>query len=136
MKFLPEDSTLFKWYSTNLEYFPEEGFRGDIYFAENDLRTLLPKLRHLSSAMQKEADEYLVDFDPWYPGFEKYLLDNYVRSIDEIDNASEDFFNEKLTQYLFSPSGGKYRHHFKFENHTQLKCGQIAPKVIVSTYFK
>jgi hypothetical protein len=85
--------------------------------------------------MGKSSDKYLADFDPWYPGFEKYLQDYYVDSLEEIDSMSDDFFNEKLTQYLFSPGGGKYRHLFEFaENETELTCGKAAPKVIVSFY--
>ena len=38
LKFLPNESNLALWYRNNLEYFPEEGFRGKIYFAETDLK--------------------------------------------------------------------------------------------------
>ena len=87
--------------------------------------------------MEKSSGKYLADFDPWYPGFEKYLTDYYVDSLEEIDSMSDDLFNEKLTQYLFSPGGGKYRHLFEFSNNeteTELRCGKAAPKVIVSYY--
>jgi hypothetical protein len=86
--------------------------------------------------MEKSSDKYLAEFDPWYPGFEKYLRDYYVDSLEEIDSMSDDFFNEKLTQYLFSPSGGKCRHLFEFANNgseTELRCGKAAPKVIMSS---
>ena len=38
LKFLPSESNLALWYRNNLEYFPEEGFRGKIYFAETDIK--------------------------------------------------------------------------------------------------
>ena len=38
LKFLPSETNLAKWYHNNLQYFPEEGFRGKIYFAESDLK--------------------------------------------------------------------------------------------------
>ena len=38
LKFLPKESNLYLWYSANKEYFPVEGFRGNIYFAESDLQ--------------------------------------------------------------------------------------------------
>ena len=82
--------------------------------------------------MEQTSGKYLANFDPWYPGFERYLLDYFVDSLEEMDSMSNDFFNEKLTQYLFSPSGGKYRHLFEFANDTKLECGKSAPKIIVS----
>ena len=106
-----------------------------IFFLSTILCSLLPKLRHFNHIMEKSSDKYLADFDPWYPGFEKYLTDYYVDSLEEIDSMSDDLFNEKLTQYLFSPGGGKYRHLFEFAHNgteTDLKCGKAAPKVIVS----
>lgn len=135
LKFLPEESTLFQWYHTNHQFFPEEGFRGNIYFAESDLNLMLPKLRNLTRNMKKNADRYLVNFDPWYPGFEEYLLNYYVESIEDIDSMDADLFNEKLTQYLYSPSGGKYRHLFNFKNDSNLECGQSAPHVAVRAVF-
>ena len=38
LKFLPSEANLAKWYQSNQQYFPEEGFRGKIYFAETDLK--------------------------------------------------------------------------------------------------
>ena len=93
---------------------------------------LLPKLRKFNHAVEQNSEQYLAEFDPWYPGFEKYLTDYFVDSLDEVDSMNDDFFNEKLTQYLFSPSGGRYRHLFEFVNETSLECGKSAPKVIVS----
>ena len=60
------------------------------------------------------------------------MLKNFVESFKDIENMDDDLFNKKLTQYLYSPSGGKYRHLFKFKNNTKLACGQTAPKPEVS----
>ncbi len=38
LKFLPEESQLFRWYEENSKFFPEEGFRGNIYFSEVDVQ--------------------------------------------------------------------------------------------------
>ena len=83
----------------------------------------MPKLRNFIADLEKKSDTYLVDFDPWYPKFEKYMLDYYVNTLEEFDNIEKDEFNKKLTQFLFSPHGGKYKSLFKFENETDLKCG-------------
>ena len=89
----------------------------------------------MTNVIEKTGDKYLADFDPWYTGFEKYLLDNYLDNVDDLYHVREEFFHEKLTQYLFSPKGGRYLHLFEFDfdygNETELACGQIAPRVKV-----
>ena len=132
LKFLPDTSSLYQWYMTNKHYFPEEGFRGDIYFAENDIKTQMSRLRNLTGSFNEKSDKYLVNFDPWYQPFEKYMVDNFVDSLEDLDNIDDEKFNEKLTQFLFSPSGGRYRHLFAFEDEVSLTCGKPAPKVVVS----
>ena len=52
--------------------------------------------------------------------------------MDDVINLSSNEFHERLTQYLYSPMGAKFRHQFKFENFTDLICGTVSPKVIVS----
>ena len=59
------------------------------------------------------------------------MIQNYVKSFEQIEALDQETFDEKLSQYLFSPSGGKYRELFQFENKTKLQCGQAAPKVVV-----
>ena len=41
----------------------------------------------------------------------------------------EAFFKEKLTQFLFSPSGAKFMREFVFDG--TIKCGEPAPDVSV-----
>ena len=42
----------------------------------------------------------------------------------------EEEFNLKLTQFLYSPSGSKYRFLFKYKD--DIICGKSAPEVLVS----
>ena len=43
----------------------------------------------------------------------------------------EDVFNERLTQFLFSPNDSRYRNNFKFSG--DLICGEPAPPILVSS---
>jgi hypothetical protein len=93
------------------------------------------KMRQFSEEMTRnQTTDYLTEFDPWYPGFEKYLTNNFIDSASEISELDDDFVQDKLAQYLFSPSGAKYKSLFAFENGEQLQCGQPAPKVVVSFF--
>ena len=39
VKFLPNESSLAKWFGAHKTYFPTEGYRGTVYIASNDLKT-------------------------------------------------------------------------------------------------
>ena len=47
-------------------------------------------------------------------------------------DLSEEDFKLKLTQYLFSPGGSKYRALFKYKE--DIKCGKSAPDILVGIY--
>ena len=95
----------------------------------------LSKIKKVSEIFAQNGSKYLHEFDSWYPGFENYMIQNYVKSFEQIEALDQEIFDEKLTQYLYSPSGGKYRKLFQFENKTSLQCGQVAPKVVVRYIF-
>ena len=68
-------------------------------------------------------------------GFEIFcqkLIKHFFSSIDgqkTIFDLPIDEFNFRLTQYLFSPSGSKYRLMFKYDS--PISCGKPAPKILV-----
>ena len=47
-------------------------------------------------------------------------------------SIDEEEFHSKLTQFLYSPSGSKYRTNFHFNDN--IECGQMSPNVTVCTY--
>ena len=60
------------------------------------------------------------------------LIKHLFSSIDgqkTIFDLPIDEFNFRLTQYLFSPSGSKYRLMFKYDS--PISCGKPAPKILV-----
>ncbi len=93
----------------------------------------LPKFKSLSQDIVAGSEKYLNEFDPWYPGFEDYMYNNFV-SRDKYENLSalpDSLFLEKLSQYLVSPTGAKYASLLAFENDAKLECGKPAPKPTV-----
>ncbi len=59
------------------------------------------------------------------------FLPDSVKLPDGAQNISDLFFRQKLTQYLFSPHGARYKNWFQFENQTLPVCGEPAPAVKV-----
>ena len=57
----------------------------------------------------------------------------FVEEAEDVDweNITEEYFLQKLTQFLYSPRGAKYKTQFKFSSN--LHCGDLAPSVLVSS---
>ena len=72
-----------------------------------------------------------------YPGFEDYVNENFlpdsIKLPEGSKNISDSFFRQKLTQYLFSPQGAKFKDWFQFENGDKPVCGEEAPIVKVNS---
>ena len=67
--------------------------------------------------------------DSWTLEFERY---GSVYNLMDFDHQvlNKSVFNEVLTQFLFSPKGGRYRQQFKFKN--DLECGDLASDMLLS----
>ena len=47
-------------------------------------------------------------------------------------NITDEYFQSKLSQFLFSPVGAKYRLNFLFEG--ELECGKPAPRWVILSF--
>lgn len=79
--------------------------------------------------------EIIPEMTSWYPAFKEYLNKNFLPPDQAIPdgpnfNMSQEFFQEKLTQFIVSPGGARFRNQFNFDG--DLSCGVAAPKVMVS----
>ena len=54
----------------------------------------LSKIKKVSEIFAQNGSEYLHEFDSWYPGFENYMIQNYVKSFEQID-IKKNFIGEK-----------------------------------------
>jgi len=132
MEFKPEwlmdpHSEIHGWWFTYKEYFPSNGETGYIYFVSVDYEASWARQERLLQRLEASKDN-IASIDPWQLQFKKYVEE--TESVDW-DNIEENFFRSKLSQFLFSPPGAKYRLNFKFAD--ELKCGQPAPRILVST---
>ena len=115
------------WYEAHKKYFPEDGERGLIYLKETNYTENLQKIEDMISRLA--GDKHLIKtIDSWTTKFKDFL------SYDDPDfdwaDLSEEMFQEKLSHFLFSPLGAKYRIMFKFSS--DLECGVAAPRVLLS----
>ena len=76
-----------------------------------------------------EAEQHLIrKIDAWPVQFKDFL--SYDNPSFDWTDLDDNLFHEKLSHFLFSPSGAKYRIMFKFAE--ALECGEPAPRVLVT----
>ena len=123
--FLPSDTYLAKWFVANAKYFPFGGDRVTIWCSDLDYFNEFDKLSAMAKRLAQQND--IIDkVDDWMMEFEDYGTRNKL-----MNNVTDlNHFNGLLTQFLFSPTGGRYRQQFKFEE--ELVCGSPAPKLSLS----
>ena len=130
--FLPPDTYLAKWFNANQKYFPFGGDRVTVWCNGLDYVNELDRLDDLANRLSNQTD--IIDkVDSWTTPFVEYIkLSTPGISTQGFPHLNESMFHAKLTQFLFSPRGGKYRPQFKFE--TDPVCGKSATKVLLSDF--
>ena len=89
----------------------------------------LKHLRFLSEKVMKTAvqnQEDISKVDSWTSPYKDYI-GILGHDVDILDNT---LFSSSLTQFLYSPTGAKYRTGFKFSE--DLKCGNSSPEILLS----
>ncbi|KAK7077773.1 Patched domain-containing protein 3 [Halocaridina rubra] len=126
--FLPQDSYLYEFFMKQNHYFPSSGEEGTIYFGNISLSAELPKIEGLIRKL--EENEYIATVDSWYDTYKTYWEKQDYQVPDP--QLTEDDFLDQLSQFLYSPSGSKYRNrNFRFER--ELNCTDMAPPVTASS---
>ena len=140
--FLPQDTYLSKFVVAYKKYFPSGGDRVTLYCSGMDHVGEFEKLNKLATDIRDQRD--IVDsVDSWTFKFTEYYNRYFVEDNNDLEivNSSSmlpykhldnDTFNEKFTQFLYSPKGALYRPRFIF-NYNNISCGKPAPDVALST---
>merc|ERR1711892_1406909 len=130
--FIPQDSYLKGWFDANTLHFPKEGETVKINIAQID-NNELPKLDSLVSRLE-QVTAILSSVNAWYTDFKKYTEENDLvdgKHWFEVFREDQLKFYRILTQFLFSPSGAKFRGSFNFMG--DLVCGEAASEVMLSS---
>ena len=130
--FIPQESYLAQWFNANEVYFPKEGETVKINIAQVDFNEELPKIDALVRRLEEETS-ILSNVDSWYRKFKDYSesnnLVNETHGFFSVFQEDKGRFYKILTQFLFSPSGAKYRGNFNFMR--ELVCGEAASEILV-----
>ena len=128
--FLPPESYLARWFQVNQQYFPFGGDRVTVWCTGLDYVNELERLDNLAKRLTEQTD-IIDDVDSWTGHFIDYVkVSSPAGRFQGFPHLNESEFHSKLTQFLFSPRGGKYRPQFKFEEDPV--CGEKAPKILLS----
>jgi predicted RND superfamily exporter protein len=131
--FLPPDSYLSKWFVANERYFPFGGDRVTVWCSGLDYVNELEQINNLVLTLANQTD-IIDNVDSWTTKYLEYIqLPSYSLSSWDGDFkqfGNDSYFYHKLTQFIFSPMGAKYRGQFKFE--FEPWCGYAAPNVFMT----
>ena len=87
------------------------------------------KLNTMAIELKNQTD--IIDkVDSWTLEFERYTRDYNLMEFDQQQSLNRSVFNDVLTQFFFSPKGGRYRQQFIFED--ELNCGEASSKMLLS----
>lgn len=138
MEFRPEwmldpETEFTSWYYAHKEFFPADGEVGQIYIRGVNYSKNFVQLENLVNNLEGQSD-IIKNVDSWVAQY-KIFVEETDKEVDWT-RLSEEFFMEKLIQFLFSPRGAKYKNQFKFSS--SLECGSgtrdnvSRPRVLVS----
>ena len=131
--FLPPDSYLSRWFKINEQYFPFGGDRVTVWYAGLDYVGEMEQIHNLAVTLSNQTD-IIDNVDSWTTKYLEYIqLPSYSLSSWDGDYrqfGNDSYFYHKLTQFLFSPYGAKYRPQFKFEFDPW--CGYTAPNIYMT----
>lgn len=133
--FFPKGSSLDLFFDKSEEYFPNTGFRVTVFLHEIDYGTDLARVQAFVDDLRNQTD-IVNEVDSWTDNFVKYVNNHFVPSSADSEHRlpalkmNSSLFNDRLSQFLHSPNGGKYRARFKFDG--ELKCGEPAPELMLT----
>merc|ERR1719270_93837 len=129
--FLPTGAYLLDFLDANELYFPGSGDRVTINIGDIDYTKELWKVEALVDDLKNQTD-IVTSVESWLSDFKPYVEDNELVSgkLDAHNVDPKDLFY-RLTQFLYSSSGAKYRSSFHFAS--SLTCGIESPHINLST---
>lgn len=127
--FVPTSTYLYKYIEIRRHMFPEMGFEAGVYFGQLNYTAEFPKILSFTDEMNNQT-KYLHEVNSWANKLQDFSLLHMDTNLTS-GNVSDNRFSTILSKFLYSPEGGKYQAHFRFEE--KLRCGHPAPPVTVSS---
>jgi len=130
---LPPESEVAQWFEMKNTHYPSGGEPGYIMIKKIDIAREFDKFDEMVGRLRAPQQSWNINkVQPWHTGFRDYV-NKFKRENESFEALirNEDYFREKLTQFLFSPKGAIFQPNFWFSE--PLKCGEPAPDVLLQT---
>lgn len=127
--FISENTYFRKYLNERSIYYPEMGNEGSVYVGAINYTEELPKVFALIENLESETD-VVQNIETWTKPFRNYVLLHFEKDVAN-ESLSDSELHTYLSKFLFSRSGAIYQPKFKFS--TDLKCGEPAPPIMVSS---
>lgn len=130
---LPPESEVAQWFEMKNTHYPSGGEPGYIMIKQIDIAKEFDKFDEMVGRLRSPEQSWNINkVQPWHTGFRDYV-NKFKKTNDSFEDLmdSEEYFRDKLTQFLFSPKGAIFQPNFWFSE--PLKCGEPAPDVLLQT---
>ena len=109
--FLDPKSYVSQFKAVQDKYYPDKGEHVLLFFSGDITSQNIQSLDNLLTKITDEASHLILGINSWFLGFQSYFTQNLGHS-DGLLNADMGQVRSALTQFLFSPKGGRYQYLF------------------------
>lgn len=125
--FIPDNTYLNQFTMEKRRLYPDQGYEAMILMGRLNYTSELDKIRYMIQDVENRTD-LVHEITNWVEPFHDFVQTYHNKDI-FAKNFSDLDFRTYLTQFLWSPSGGKYQANIRFER--KLECGQPSPNIAV-----
>lgn len=125
--FIPTDTYLNKFIMEKRTLYPDQGYEAMILMGRLNYTEELSKIRDVIVEVENRTD-LVHEITNWLMPFRDFVLLYHDQDILD-GNVTDLEFRTYMTQFLLSPSGGKFQANVRFER--KLECGQPSPNIKV-----
>lgn len=125
--FIPSHTYLNKFTLEKRRLYPDQGYEAMILMGRLDYLNEFDKIRLMLQDVENRTS-LVHEINNWIMPFHDFVQTYHNKDIFE-KNFNDTEFRTYLTQFLWSPSGGKYQANIRFEK--KLECGKPSPNITV-----
>lgn len=125
--FIPSGTYLNQFIMEKRKLYPDQGNEASILMGQLNYTNELRHIRKMISDLENRTD-LVYEMTNWVMPFHDFVLTYHEKNIFS-QNFTDMDFRTYLTQFLWSPTGGKYQANIRFER--KLECGEPSPNIVV-----
>lgn len=125
--FIPSHTYLNQYITEKRKLYPDQGYEASILMGRLNYTNEFRHIHEMIANVENRTD-LVHEITNWVMPFHEFVLTYHDKNIFD-GNFTDSDFRTYLTQFLWSPTGGKYQANIRFER--KLECGEPSPDIVV-----